>query len=304
VPAWTPEIAVDEGMAHDLIAEQFPQLQIGSMRLLGVGWDMTVWLVDDSVCFRFPRKKIVVPGLMREMQLLPVLGPLLPLPISLPVFRGVPADSYPWPFAGGYFISGTEICDANLDDRRRAALANPLATFLRRLHSNEVLNRINDVLALPMDPLGRADMRRRVPWAREALGKVEQLRLWKSSSAAERCLEEAERLGPPTETVLVHGDLHLRHLLVDNDNAAGVIDWVDMCMGSRSLDLTLYWSLLPADGRAAFVEIYGPVGHDDLLRARVLAFGLSAVLASYGRQEGLHSLELEAAAGLERAASG
>jgi aminoglycoside phosphotransferase (APT) family kinase protein len=291
-------------MAHELIAEQFPHLQIGSMRLLGVGWDMTVWLVDDSICFRFPRKGIVVAGLMREMQLLPALEPLLPLPISSPVFRGLPAGTYPWPFAGSHFIPGTEICDANLDDRGRAALADPLATFLRRLHSNEVLNRINAVLALPIDPLGRADMARRVPWAREALGEVEQLGLWKSSSAAERCLQEAQRLGPPRETVLVHGDLHLRHLLVDNGHAAGVIDWVDVCLGSRSLDLTLYWSLLPADGRAAFVEIYGPVGHDDLLRARVLAFGLSAVLASYGRHEGLHSLELEAAGGLERAASG
>jgi aminoglycoside phosphotransferase (APT) family kinase protein len=229
VPGWTPEIVVEEGMARQLIAGQFPELQIGSMRLLGVGWDMTVWLVDDSVCSRFPRKEIVVSGLMREMQLLPALEPLLPLPVPTPVFRGVPTDSYPWPFAGSYFIPSTEICDAKLDDRRRAALADPLATFLRRLHSNEVRKTISAVHILPIDPMGRADMSRRVPWAREALRDAEELGLWKSSSGtAERCFQEALRLGPPRETVLVHGDLHLRHLLVDNGNAAGVIDWVDV----------------------------------------------------------------------------
>ena len=77
--AWTPEIVVDEGAARQLIAEQFPELQVGSIRLLGVGWDMTVWLVNGSVCFRFPRKETVVGGLLREMKVLPALAPLLPL---------------------------------------------------------------------------------------------------------------------------------------------------------------------------------------------------------------------------------
>lgn len=38
------------------------------------------------------------------------------------------------------------------------------------------------------------------------------------------------------------------------------------------------------------------------LRARVLAFGLSATLARYAHAEGLASVEREALAGLERAA--
>jgi aminoglycoside phosphotransferase (APT) family kinase protein len=304
MPDWTPEVVVDRTAARRLIGEQFPEFDHASMQLLGEGWDVTTWLVDDSVCFRFPRRAIVVAGLNREMEVLPVLDALLPLPISTPLFKGVPSGSYLWPFAGNDFIPGIEICDADLDDRARAALAEPLAVFLRRLHSHDVQKRISGLHRLPVDPMGRGDMSRRVPWARDALLDVQRLQLWKPPAAVEKCFQAAERLPIPRATVVVHGDLHLRHLLVDGGKAAGIIDWIDVCLASRSIDLVLYWSLLPAEARNLFVDCYGPVGREDLVRARVLAFGLSAMLAVYARDKGLRSLELEAIAGLERTASG
>lgn len=64
------------------------------MRLLSEGWDNTVWLVDGRWVFRFPRREGVIPGIEREMVLLPRLAPL---PIPVPVF-GRPAEGYRWPF--------------------------------------------------------------------------------------------------------------------------------------------------------------------------------------------------------------
>lgn len=49
-PEWAAEIAVDEALARRLIGEQFPELELRSLSLLGQGWDMTVWLVDDEWC--------------------------------------------------------------------------------------------------------------------------------------------------------------------------------------------------------------------------------------------------------------
>jgi hypothetical protein len=52
-----------------------------------------------------------------------------------------------------------------------------------------------------------------------------------------------------------------------------------------------------------FVEEYGPVGEASLLRARVLALFLNAILARYGRDEHRREIEAEALAGLSRAVS-
>lgn len=37
-----------------------------------------------------------------------------------------------------------------------------------------------------------------------------------------------------------HGDLHVRHLLVDRDGSAtGVIDWGDLCLADPAVDLSI-----------------------------------------------------------------
>jgi aminoglycoside phosphotransferase (APT) family kinase protein len=114
-------------------------------------------------------------------------------------------------------------------------------------------------------------------------------------------LDAARGLGAPEPSALVHGDLHIRHLLVDDDcGAAGVIDWIDTCRGDPAIDLPLFWTLLPAAGRAEFLAAYGTVTDAQLLRARVLALFLSATLAVYAHHEGMANLEREAIGALKR----
>jgi aminoglycoside phosphotransferase (APT) family kinase protein len=120
----------------------------------------------------------------------------------------------------------------------------------------------------------------------------------------ETLLAEAAGLPPPAATVVAHGDFHFRHILVDVfGELCGVIDWGDVCRGDPGIDLPLFWILFDGSGRAAFLDAYGPVGEDQLLRARVLALFLSAVLAIYARHEGFSNLEREAVAGLVRASA-
>lgn len=293
---WTAEVTVDEELARRLIGGQFPQVELGSLRLLGEGWDNTVWLVDERWVFRFPRRSIAIPGVERELAALPRLAPLLPLPIPDPVFAGRPADGFPWPFFGAQHLPGAE--PLGLDEGTRARLARPLAQFLRVLHGA-------DVDGLPADPFGRADMAIRVPKTAEQLAGLEQAGLWRVPASVHRLLDAAAELPAPEPVAVVHGDLHFRHLLVDEDGTlSGVIDWGDLCRGDPSMDLSLLWNLVPAGARGDFLAAYGPVTEDQLLRARVLAVFLCAVLARYGNHEGMRDLEREALAGLERTAAG
>ena len=294
MPVWAAEVVVDEELVRRLLA-RFPELEVRSLRMLAEGWDNSVWVVDERYAFRFPRRAIAIPGVEREIAVLPRLAPLLPLPVPRPVFVGGPAEDYPWPFVGCALLPGVEAGEAALDDDARLAVALELAGFLRTLHSVDL------EVPLPLDFNGRADMPKRTALAREDLAELERLGLWRAPPRVRRLLDEAELLPPPEAPVLVHGDLHFRHVLVQGRAVSAVIDWGDVCLSDPAIDLPLLWSFVPPDGRGAFLDAYGPVNDAQLLRARVLAIQLCAVLARYGRLEGLEGVEREALSGLERA---
>jgi aminoglycoside phosphotransferase (APT) family kinase protein len=299
VAVWDAEIEVDEALARALISARFPVLAAGSLRRIGAGWDNVVWATEDDVAFRFPRRQIAVPGVGREIALLPVLAPRLPLAIPDAAYVGAPCERFRWPWFGSRLIAGREIAEALLDDAARVALAPRLGEFLRTLHGLE----LDAAAALAADPTGRTDMAIRVPMTRAALADVAPS--WTAPAWVDDLLAQAERLPAPAASALVHGDLHVRHLLVDAAGAlAGVIDWGDVCRAHPSADLSLYWSLLPPDGRDAFLGAYGPVEEHGLLRARVLALFLCATLATYARAEEMPALEREALDGLARTVVG
>jgi aminoglycoside phosphotransferase (APT) family kinase protein len=295
VPEWDAEVRVHEALARRLIAGQFPELEIGELQLLGEGWDTTVWLVDGRWVFRFPRRTMVIPGLENEMSHLPALADRLPLPIPRPTYLGRPSAAYRWPFYGAPFLPGRELADTAPSDSARTALGKPLGEFLRALHSLEL------DADVPVDPVRRADMSRRVPRTRERLAELEQAGLWSAPAAAWEIVEAAAAVPPPEPTAIVHGDLHLRHLLVDDGGRpSAVIDWVDLSRSEPGVDVVLYWCALPSEGRAEFGSAYGPLADQDLLRGRILSLFLCGTLALWAEHEGVASVKREALAGLER----
>jgi aminoglycoside phosphotransferase (APT) family kinase protein len=295
VAEWQPEVTVGEALARRLIGEQFPELDRRSFRLLGEGWDNTVWLVDDRWTFRFPRRSVVVQGIENEMTYLPRLAPLLPLPIPNPTFLGRPSEAFEWPFFGCPFLPGRELADAEPSEEARGGLGRPLGEFLRKLH------RVDLDADLPVDPVRRAEMAFRVPRAADRIAEVERLGLWRAPPLVEDILDAARNFPTPEPSAIVHGDLHLRHLLVaDTGEPTAVIDWIDLCRNDPCVDLVLYWCALPPEGRAEFRAAYGPLNEEQLLRGRVLALDLCGVLAVWGHHEGAGKVAQEAIGGLQR----
>jgi aminoglycoside phosphotransferase (APT) family kinase protein len=293
---WAAELVMDAQLAHELVHEQFAPLPRRSLEHLAEGWDYVAYLVDGEWVFRFPRREVVIPGTEREIAVLPGLAPLLPVPVPAPAYVGRAGDRFPWPFYGARFLPGVEIAEAALDDARRVSLARPLARALRALHSADALAAVGE--GLPADPIGRADMQARVPRTREALEAIADL--WRPPPAVDEILGTAGDLPPAAPTAVVHGDLHVRQLLADGGRLSGIVDWVDVCRSDPGVDLQLWWSLLAPAGRAAFLDEYGAVPQESLLRARVLALFLNAILLRHARAEGLTAVEAEALAGLER----
>lgn len=296
MPEWDAEIEVDEGLARRLIRERYPDLDTEPLQALGVGWDNTVWVTRDGIAFRFPRREFALAGVAREMRWLPQIAPHLPSAIPDAAYPGSPSPLFPWPWFGSRLIEGHEISEAGLDDAARGRLAGDLGAFLRCLHGLS----IPDLDMLPFDPMGRSDMTARVPRTRALLDQLDPSGAL--SDRAESTLRLAESLPTPEDSVLAHGDLNVRHALVDTaGRLTGVIDWGDICRAPAAVDLSLYWSAFGPAARERFVAAYGSIDDATMVRARLLALFLSAALALYARAQGMRALEAETLNGLERA---
>jgi aminoglycoside phosphotransferase (APT) family kinase protein len=127
--------------------------------------------------------------------------------------------------------------------------------------------------------------------------------VWGGDPGVDAVLDRAAELDAPRGVpVLVHGDLHARHLLVDPaGRATGVLDWGDLCLADPALDLSLGFAAFSGAARAAFLAAYGPVDAERELRARALAVRLAALLARYAVAVHAPALLAESLASLRRA---
>lgn len=258
-------------------------------------------MVEEEWAFRFPRREIAIPGVERELVVLPRLAPLLSVPIPVPRFVGRASERFPWPFFGAPLLPGREPADAALTDDERADFGAQLGRVLRTVHAQEVRVVVDPDAVLPVDFNRRADMVVRVSLARENLAQLRVLELWRAPALVERILASAEELPQATgDLALTHGDLHQRHVLVADGAIAAIIDWGDVCLADPCIDLALVWSLLTPPGRERFFAHYGAVTEEQRLRSRVLAIGLDSMLARYAHDVRHTSLQRECLAGLER----
>lgn len=289
---WDPEETLEEPLALELIREQFPSLPCRRVRLLGAGWDNTAFLVDEERIFRFPRRSIAVPLLEAEWCALPKLAPRLSLAIPHPKWHGKPGRRFVWPFIGYQMLPGFTACQANLSEKERENLAAPIARFLAELHQTPI--EVLSECAISGDNQSRIDAKKLIP-------KIELN--WKELAGIFRGKIEvgSKKMREPKMDTVVHGDFYVRHMLVDgNRRLAGVIDWGDIHVGDRAIDLAVAHSFLPASAHQEFRDAYGGVSEETWELARLRAVYSSQLLALYGHhakdadilREGLRSLKM------------
>jgi aminoglycoside phosphotransferase (APT) family kinase protein len=300
VPAWTPEIVVDADRARTLIRARFPQMRAERLERLGQGWDNAAYLVDGETVFRFPQRAVAAPLIEIEIAVLPPLATELPLAIPVPRWVGEPDDEYPWRFAGYALLPGTPLDIARPGVEARAALARPLARFLRALHATGPDRFL--AAGLPPDRIGRLDPAKRAPQAHARVSSLVRAGAL-SAGRASALLEVFERDAPGTVTArltVVHGDLYARHLLLDEARAlTAVIDWGDVHLGDPAVDLSVAHELFTAPDLAAFLDEYGTIDAKTWRSARWRAIHHAILVADYGlvigddplAQSGLDAIE-------------
>jgi aminoglycoside phosphotransferase (APT) family kinase protein len=176
------------------------------------GWDFKVLILDDEWVVRWPRHRLAVEEVEKEVELLPALAPLLP--VEVPRFGYVSRE--PW-LVAYRFIRGERLVDEDPEGVR---------TFLDALHSVDV-----DAIAAPRPDWLETYREQADEFRRLALPLLDA----DEREAGEALLAETDTL-TGFEPVLTHSDLGPSHLLVRDGRLAGVIDWGDARLGDPALD--------------------------------------------------------------------
>lgn len=289
---------IDVELATHLIGSQFPELLPLEVTLKGEGWDNVVFQVNEEFLFRFPRRQIAVSLLLNEACILPKIRPRLPLPIPELIYQGQPDAKFPWPFLGYRFLKGVTACQVHLSLAEREKLAPVLAHFLSKLH--QISGAEAQSLGAIPDQLGRLNIQKRLPQVLDYLGKLEKLQLFSDLGPFYSIVEQSRDLTETGKKVLLHGDLYVRHLLIDsNRNLIGIIDWGDVHYGDPALDLSVVFTVLPPHTHKHFFDVYGPISTETWLLARFRALMSALIVTVYAHSIEDNDLLQEGKLGLE-----
>lgn len=239
---------------REVLAGAFPDLSLGSVRFLAEGWDSSVFEVDGTLVFRFPKRAAVDETIQKEIRLLPALGPVLPLPVPRFDYVSGPVLDHPWHVVGYRKLPGRPLSDVHLTPAVVAVVAPALAGFLRALHGFPVDEAVR--LGVPaVGPEARFAQYQDLAWrARKVVedrldgDRLDRFdRYWEGFFA-----NQAERRFAPA---LVHGDLNIEHVLVDDGGrVGGVIDFGDAAVADPALDFAGF----PDPLVRAVLAPYGP----------------------------------------------
>jgi aminoglycoside phosphotransferase (APT) family kinase protein len=276
---WDAEVILSEAEVSEIVQSYYPEFSNSRVVGYAEGWDNAAFLVDDAILFRFPRRKIAVDGLTREIALLPRISTCLPLPISAPHYHGRWRDELQWPFAGYRLLVGQSASLRDLTDDERERLTLPLATFLRELHRIDSAPLVE--AGLPSDSFGRFNAEKLLPRMLTRSSATRDAGYDVPSSLMTWVQEHPPCLGE--QRAIVHGDLYARHLLLDEDGVlGGIIDWGDMHLGTPAIDLAAAHTMLPPESHATFLEAYGPVSEALWNAARWRGIYSALICLEYG----------------------
>jgi aminoglycoside phosphotransferase (APT) family kinase protein len=269
-------VTVDVHLARRLVDRQFPQW--AGLPLTPVpaqGCDNRTFRLGDTLSVRLPSAHSYAAQVDKEQCWLPLLAPRLPLPVPVPVARGVPGLGYPHPWSVLRWIPGEPASTGLIADL--TTFAFDLAAFL------VALRRID---ATPGPAAGRHNFFRGGPlevYADETVRALDGLGSAVPRDAALEVWDTAMATTWPADPVWVHGDVAVGNLLVRDGRLSAVIDFGSSGVGDPACDTVIAWTLLYGPSRAAFRTA---LGLDDATWARGRGWALWKALISLVEQPG------------------
>ncbi|MFJ2648057.1 aminoglycoside phosphotransferase family protein [Streptomyces sp. NPDC087420] len=271
--------AINAALVRDLVDTQFPQWAALPLELLDpAGSDHVIHRLGEELSVRLPRHAGAIGQARKESEWLPRLAPRLPLAVPVPVAVGQPGFGYPWPWAVSRWLDGEVATVGALADSSAAAVE--LAGFLTALQQfaprPDLVEGSRD--GLTGRPLADRDRATRTAIARvgDTFDTTATTALWDAA------LNAPAWDRPP---VWFHGDFHTGNLLTVGGRLSAVIDFGELGIGDPARDLTIAFTLMSADSRAAF---RAALDVDDATWTRGRGWALATGLNAYTSYAATH----------------
>jgi aminoglycoside phosphotransferase (APT) family kinase protein len=210
-----------------------PALADTTIEFLAEGWGSWAFRAGDYV-LRFPKVEAMVDEYRKELSLMPVLAPTLPVAVSIPDLF-VEHGPNGAPLIGHKALPGMLLFESGI--KPGPGFGRALGGFVKALHAFPTNRAVE--LRVPVHDGPRVRELRGAQYE-DVLRRVAPLVSCEARTHIEREFETY--LNDPTnfvfQPVLVHGDLD-SNILVDADTGelTGVIDFGDAAVGSQALDL-------------------------------------------------------------------
>jgi aminoglycoside phosphotransferase (APT) family kinase protein len=248
VSAEHPEI--DVALVSQLIRSQFPQWNHLPVKPVAVsGWDNRTFHLGPDMSVRLPSAEGYVAQVEKEHRFLPRLAPLLPLPIPVPLAKGIPGNGYLWPWSVYRWLEGENATLERIADLPEFAIS--LAEFLL------ALQRINSVDGPPAGEHNFFRGGSLMTYDAETRATIETLRGEIDAHAATRVWNAALETTWKGAPVWVHGDVASGNLLVKDGRLSAVIDFGCSAVGDPACDLVMAWTFFSGESREAFRATLG-----------------------------------------------
>ncbi|HEY2422007.1 MAG TPA: aminoglycoside phosphotransferase family protein [Neobacillus sp.] len=239
-------ITVD--LVAKLINEQFPawsNLEIRPVKCSG--HDNRTFHLGEHMSVRLPSAAAYAPQVEKEQRWLPILAKELTLPISTPLAKGEPSETYPWPWSINKWVEGETLTYQNINDLNQ--VARDLGAFLIELQSIEASG----------GPLaGEHNFYRGGSLAvydEESRHALEQNKDVFNEGKLKKIWETALDSKWNSQPVWVHGDIAPGNILIENGGICAVIDFGILGVGDPACDAAMAWNFFDKDSRKVFKDV-------------------------------------------------
>ncbi|TXI92912.1 MAG: aminoglycoside phosphotransferase family protein [Neisseriales bacterium] len=268
------EFLINESMVQKLLDEQCPFLaNLPLTPIPSTGTEHTLFRLGKDYIIRLPRVEWSIESvnktIEKEFKWVPQLAKSLKMSIAEPIFKGKPANDYPWSWTIAKWNDGHNPDFEKADEYN--LLAKDLAYFLNDLHS----------VTLPNGPLSR----RGLPLLKLDIETKKAIAELEGEINTQTVTELwTQLLNIPIwnhSHVWVHGDFLPGNILVKNNRLNAVIDFSDLGVGDPACDLIIAWSLFNSASRQLFRTYLENIDNDTWERGRGWALSIALIMLPY-----------------------
>lgn len=219
----------------EAISINYPNIEINDIRAIEEGQNNIILVANEDIVFRFPRNEMNKKVLKEEYKVLVKLGKHVPLKIPTPQYSSFTED-IDSTFIGYPLIHGVVMkreVYIKSDDKNK--LANQLALFLKKLHSEQVLDEVGSLLQTKEVRNEWLDLYCRIKGKLFSYMREEAVN--SIISEFEVILNGLDRTS--FQCKLVHGDFGPSNIIVDKNlcSVNGIIDFGSTHIGDPAYDI-------------------------------------------------------------------